>query len=884
MSRTVLWLSSRKARDRRVAGGKAANLSRLVAFGFPVPPGLVVPVGAMEDEDGRWKEQVLRAASRLRPPLAVRSSLVGEDDIHWSFAGQLETVLEVEGEEELLRALETVRVSGTRLRFRHYGQAETPGGMDRASPEAGAVMVSPAPPAASPDALAMAVLVQEMVPSRAAGVAFSHDPLTGRSTAVLEAVARLGDELVQGRAAPDRFVVDSRGVVLLEERSSLTEEDLPAEVVLQVASMARLAADRFGAPQDVEWAWDGETVFILQSRPITSLAGKNVYSRRLVGDMSPGLVKHLVWSTNTLGMVEGVFGEIFTCLMGKNDYDFKRILRRIRSRAYVDTTFVGELLAELGLPRNLFEAVAREDPVSRRVRLSPKLLSRAPGILAFLWRYARMERELDAVLGKHGRELDRFRKVDWSEETASNLMARADELLALHRHLQRCIIFGTMNLAIRTRLLKRFVARHAPEVDASQLLLGLRGLKSLEPNRVLQAMAVRLGPWEEDVLQLLLSGRDGAIREGLAEHPSGAALLVEVDEFLDRFGYLSANGTNFGEPTWAEEPAPLWMALGRMIREEPRPAKDPGPVREEARRRVLARLGPLQGRRFLLRLASAARYLELREGMSLLMTEDTYELRRLFLALGRRLAEVGCLEETEDVFHLQLHELQALVKEVTVLDDAQAPAEAGTVLDGAQAPAEAGTALNGAQAPAEAGTVLNGAQAPATQGTVPEDTVPQSLRARVRERKAEMEADRQVELPETIVGDEIPAVLPEPEDVRVLTGIPASAGVIRGTARVVKELSDAPAHLSATDVLVVPFSDVGWTPLFATVGGIVAECGGQLSHTAIVAREYGLPAVVGVRGAVQLIRDGQAVMVDGGTGRVYLDFPRRAPWKSSSSH
>ena len=814
MSRTVLWLPSRRARDRRVAGGKAANLSHLTAFGFPVPPGFVVPVGAMAEADGRWTKPVRHAAARLKGPLAVRSSLVGEDDVHLSFAGQLATVLGVEGEDSLLQALETVRASASRLGLHPYAQLQAQRASERAGPGSGSGGVSTAPPVQAPLALEMAILVQEMVPARAAGVAFSHDPITGRSTVVMEAVPRLGDELVQGRVAPDRFVVDARGVFLSEDRKALAEEDLPTGVILRIATMARLVADRFGLPQDVEWAWDGENVFLLQCRPITSLAGKAVYSRKLVGDMTPGPVKNLVWSTNTLGMVEGVFGEVFTCLIGKNDYDYRRILRRVRSRAYVDTTFVGQLLAEVGLPRNLFEAVAREETVSRSMKVNPKLLSRAPGILAFVWRYARMEGELDAVLRRHDQELGRFRKVDWSEESASRLLARAEDLLALHRHLQRCIMFGSMNLAVRLKLLKRYVARHAPDVDAAQLLLGLRGLKSLEPNRALQTLALKAGRQEDHVLDLLLSGRDGAIRDSLAGHSSGAVLVEEVERFLDRFGFLSANGTNFGEPTWAEDPAPLWMALGRMIREGSRPAKDPGPIREEARRQVLARLGPVRRRRFLARLASAARYLELREGISLLMTEDTYELRRLFLALGRRLVDMEGLVEPEDVFHLHHHELRA--------------------------------SINGHIPPAE-------------------------LRPKILERRGEIEADRDVELPETILGDEIPSAIPEPDDARILTGIPASAGVIRGTARVVRELSDAPASLSAGDILVVPFSDVGWTPLFATVGGIVAECGGQLSHTAIVAREYGLPAVVGVRGAVRLVRDGQAVVVDGGTGRVYLD-------------
>jgi pyruvate,water dikinase len=101
-------------------------------------------------------------------------------------------------------------------------------------------------------------------------------------------------------------------------------------------------------------------------------------------------------------------------------------------------------------------------------------------------------------------------------------------------------------------------------------------------------------------------------------------------------------------------------------------------------------------------------------------------------------------------------------------------------------------------------------------------------------------------------------------------GIGGSSGIARGTARVIHDPSEAPATLTREDILVVPFTDVGWTPLFSGIGGIVAETGGQLSHTAIVAREYGLPAVVSVKKATRLIQDGQAVSIDGDNGKVYL--------------
>jgi pyruvate,water dikinase len=111
---------------------------------------------------------------------------------------------------------------------------------------------------------------------------------------------------------------------------------------------------------------------------------------------------------------------------------------------------------------------------------------------------------------------------------------------------------------------------------------------------------------------------------------------------------------------------------------------------------------------------------------------------------------------------------------------------------------------------------------------------------------------------------------PPPADVKHLSGIPGSAGIVRGYVRVIRHPSDRVGALKRDDVLVVPFMDIGWTPLFSAIGGIVAETGGQLSHSAIVAREYGLPAVVSVKGAIRVLRDGDPVTVDGNRGQVYL--------------
>lgn len=813
---TIHWLHSRKAEDRLVVGGKAANLARLVALGFPVPNGFAIPVGADPARDPAWQGLLEKSLKKLKGPVAVRSSLVGEDDRTRSFAGQLETVLGVEGEEALFSAIEKVGASATDPQLRRYAEdsIQAEGRLGAAETEGSVVPLA--------EALKVAVLVQEMVPARAAGVAFSADPLTGRSTVVIEAVPRLGDDLVQGRAEPDRFIVDPRGALSLEDRKLLCSEDFPTEMVLELGRIVRRVASHAGIPQDVEWAWDGTQLFLLQARPITSFVGQNVYSRKLVGDMAPGPIKQLVWSTNTLGMVEGVFGDVFSDLIGPNNYDFSRILKRIRSRAFVNTTFVGRLLAEIGLPRNLFEAVAREEKLPKRFKLNRTMLTKAPRIATFMWRHAKIERELDERLRDHERGLQALRDLEVEKLDSSGLLREVESLLDLHGGLQWCIMMGSMNLGIRTRLLKRFVIRRVPGVDPSHLLVGLKGLKSVEPNLELQSIALEAEPLQDGLKELIATGSVDEVREGLAGDPHGSVILQRVDALLKRFRFLSANGTNFGEPTWEEEPGPVWRALGWMLQAGPADHPDPAGVRRKAREEVLQRLGAMDAWRFRRRLKKTERYLRLRESVSILMTEDTYLLRRLFLALGNRLTASDSVEDPADIFHLTLDEVKALVAGKADVD---------------------------------------------------------ALRQAIKARRQELEQDRDAVLPETILGEEVPVYLPNEDGVSLITGIGASSGTVEGRARLVRTLEEAPAVLSRDDILVVPFSDVGWTPLFTTVGGIVAECGGQLSHTAIVAREYGLPAVVAARGAMQEIRDGQAIRVDGSSGSVHLldSVPSKVP-------
>jgi pyruvate,water dikinase len=642
-------------------------------------------------------------------------------------------------------------------------------------------------------------------------VAFSADPLSGRRCVIIEAAAGRVDGVVSGMVTPARWVVDARGEIADAQTPDDAEPPLPPGLVLGLATAVRRIAAARGVPVDVEWLHDGERFWFLQARPITSLAGKRIYSSRLVADMSPGLIKPLLWSTNTRAITHTVFERLFTELIGPSGIDYSRLVRRIHSRLYADVTQLGELLVAVGLPANFFEMMARDER-GERPRLPRRSMVRMLRYAPFLWRRLRVEDDLRRFVREQDAALAEFRQADWSTVPIADLREPADRLLKLHGRSQWFVFLAAFNLMLRRRLLERSLRSYAPGRQARDLLRGQAGLKALEPNEMLQTageLARRLDPSDQTLLD---TGDDPRIRAALADSEPGRELVAAIDEFMRRYGFLSANGTDFSSASWVERPALIWQSVARHARNG-RPEVEPPPAGAVSAAGIAAQLPLVRRRLFRRFLTSTRAYLDLRERVSLLFSEDTYQFRRVVVAMGDQLVGAGRLADRDDVFYLYRSELWRLV---------------GSDLDDREA------------------------------------------RRLVAERRAEMAADAACEPEETLCGEDHELAGPAPDLAgEHLVGIGGSPGTVEGIARIVRDPLAAPADLGPHDILVVPFTDVGWTPLMAGTAGIVAEAGGQLSHTAIVAREYGLPAVLGVRRATQVLRDGEAITLDGRRGRVH---------------
>ncbi len=773
--------------DPRPAGAKAASLAWLTGIGVAVPAAIALPAetaAALAGGDSLTRHMVEGALTRWLDPAsryAVRSSADVEDGEVRSWAGQFSTRLDLTAD-EVRAAIAEVATPGTE-RLRAY--AERTG--EQRPPRIG-------------------VVVQEMVPAQAAGVAFSRNPLSGLDEVVVEAVPGLGAALVDEGITPDRWTW--RWGAFTAQPAEPRVGGAPIEQVVRETLRIAKAA---GRPLDLEWAWDGRTLWWLQSRPMTGLDGVRIYSNRISREVFPGLIPTLVWSIN-VPIVNAAWVELLERLAGPLGITPEMLARRIGCRAYFDMTTLGDVFTALGMPREALELLLGlpRGPEAPRFKPSGRTWRHLPRMLRFSGFALRAggwgRREVDALAGA----AERLERTDLAGLDDRGLLARIDEVRGLVRRGAMANIIIPLLMLGYGRGLDRSIARAGLDPLAADPAAEVADRRTWDPNPALDELRAAVEALPATARTALDADPEGA----LDGEPALAGLRSGVAAFLDRFGHLSASGNDLSVAPWREDRA----ATVQMILAHPLPRERSGPqvnraalmAATPAPRRPLA--GFLWGR--------AGEMRVLREAVSSTYTRVYGLLRGSILVLGERLVARGLLDTREDLFHLTLDEIRELV---------------------------------------ERGTLAG-----------------EDARTRIADRRAEMAEAAELIAPEIVVGD---AFVPRRRDELIgaaLSGVPTSRGSARGTARVVQGPADF-ARVGDGEIIVIPYSDVAWTPLFARASGVVAEAGGLLSHSSIVAREYGIPCVVSVSGACAAIPDGATVVVDGVGGSVLVEREPAAP-------
>ncbi len=846
----IRWLAD--GGDASEVGGKAAALGELLRAGLPVPPGFCLTTAAYRGWVGAGRPEGLpaEAAAELRAAveqllgsepaagfgrvLAVRSSATAEDAPTASFAGQLLTRLGIPPDQVEPAVLEV------------WGSAEG-AGLEAYRSRLGTAEV------------VVAVLIQPAVPAEAAGVVFTADPISGDpDRLVVNAAWGLGEGVVGGLVAPDHWVIDRGSGRILEAR--LADKELmvvldpaggtrkvpvppdlrgrPAldpETLGELWRLARLAEQVRGAPQDIEFAVAGGKIYLLQARPITVRPAEGwvsefdsetdadtLWTAANIQEVLPGLVTPLTWSA----MRENL------------NYAFRKPYLETGTLLDPNRVFVAQFYSRVFL-----NVSALRDVASRALGTSPEAvdeqyLGRTHGpdrprrifdfskILVYLYTTPKVVAFLRRTPGDVARAEARLRPrlADLRARDLSALGPR--ELLALREELNREVKeVGALHISTSSgasvffeSLFQLLRSAFGPEAYALQarLLTGLGELPSARPGLELWELA-RLAR-QDPALRLALLAPDPWSEIRRLESPQAAEFRRRLAGFLAKYGHRSVMEAELAAPAWEEDPNAVLGLVKNFVELSPEAAPDrvverQAAERMEATRLIESRLGPVRRQLFRLLLGQAQLYVSLREQTKSLWMEVTHLIRRIYRELGRKLLGAGLLADPQHIHFLTAAEVKELVLGELGAEEAW---------------------------------------------------------ARIRRRRAELERNRQVKLPEFFTGRPWPAFAePAVPAGSVLRGIPVSPGVVTGPARVVVDPRLQP-EIRPGEILVAPVTDAGWTPLFLVASGLVVDVGGPLSHGSIVAREYGIPAVVNVKLATGLIRTGQTVTVDGSRGEVYI--------------
>lgn len=862
-------------------GGKGANLGEMTRAGFPVPQGFCVTTLAYRTlvESSKDMQQLFDRLDQVRPddfdeirvlgqrirehleslPMqgeiksaiveawnrtggdkayAVRSSATAEDLPTASFAGQQDTYLNVRGQEQLLQAIQRCWASLFTDRAISYRARN---GFGHRS-------------------VFLSVVVQEMIFPEVSGIMFTADPITGnRHVVSIDASFGLGEALVSGLVSADLYQVRDGKIIqkkIAEKKIAIysipeggtVTKDLPPEKqevqslsdknIVALAKLGKLIERHYGSEQDIEWCISGENLYIVQSRPITSLYPMPSipdqhlhlffsfgHQQMMTDAMSPLALS--MWSTFLpFGKDRSVQNESKYALKAGNRLfiDLTDLLQLKPAKKIVPHALngiderIGSGISEV-MKRPEFQRTPNRQVKKTAIRtilpiaanIAANLLFRNPSqaIHAVNALSVASVQECERfILGASGAE--RIKRI---QESIGNL--------ALY-------LFGKIGTypfsgIVATKLIEKCTKKWLGDSGRVHLLN-----KSL-PGNVTTELGLMIGDLADiarqhpEVVAYLQTAKDESFYEGLHHVEGGSEFRQALERFMDRYGMRCSGEIDVKNPRWQEVPTSLVPSIMSQIR-----SLEPGEHRrkflqgkseaEETATQLIDQVRNTRGgflkAKIMCRLIRVYRnVMGLREHPKYVIVQHLNIYKQAILEKGNSLVRQGTLQEASDVFYLSLEELYAL--------------ETGRF-----------------------------------SGNV------QQL---VEERKKQHEQHKKLTPPRVMTseGEVITGRTRDvqaPEGARI--GTPVSSGVVEGYARVV--LRPEEAKLNAGEILIAPFTDPGWTPLFNSAKGLVMEVGGMMTHGAVVAREYGIPAVVGIDHATQIIKDGMYIRVDGSQGYVQI--------------
>jgi len=879
----VVSLDAAQHIDEALVGPKAMSLIRLRRIGLAVPRGFCVAATVFQEHlkrnnlvdftkatvaelakaDLHAKEAILvnLRAAIIKPALvedaqrevethyralaarhvAVRSSGTAEDLPGHSFAGQYDTYLGVADSAGCIEAIKKCWASLWTLRAYEYREKN---GFDHLK-------------------IGMAVIIQTLIAADVSGVIFTADPLTGgRGRIIIEACFGLGEALVSGKVTPDRFIVGNSSYKIfsriisekkiertLAETGLIEEHAIPRErssvccldngQIKKLAKLAKKIETQFGCPQDIEWSIHKGKIFFLQSRPITALPPEKSWEERQIWCCNPAKeVMPDVVTPMTLSVIDTLLADfidpIFRVLcMDRGEHP---IYGLVAGRIYFNANIWGAVFRDLpgtggldfmklaGGHKGLQKVIDRlrnaddEDLPDMRFKRYKFFLKIPLIILGALCNTPHKGRR---ILAKAAVETEEWLRPNPAGMTTEEIAAWCQEIMTKLSERLGLVLYLFSALGALP-FLEIVCRRWLPDGDtkAGKLLSGIGGMVDATAGLDIWRLAAAANS-DNHVRDCILSKDDWNTIEGkLSQTESGREFLAHWSRFMLRHGHHCRGELELYNKRWSETPDYILKFVRSHITQMDKidPVQSFATTarqRQELEQQCSRQLkNPIKRTIFNHLLARAQHGSVFRENIKSEVIKLLTAMRKLVIELGKRLADTGVFEKADDVFFLRREEIAPVVNGKEQFD----------------------------------------------------------IRQAVASRRAEYDKNSSVIPPDVVFGKFDPDnYIPDTEDeqTKVLSGLGVSPGRATGKARVILR-ADSDQQLLAGEILVAPFTDPGWTPYFVPAAAIVMDEGGVISHGSIVAREYGIPAVVNVGNGTRIIKTGQTIQVDGDLGVVTL--------------
>ena len=899
MNSLILAFADIRAADLALVGGKGANLGEIAHAGFPVPPGFCLTtaafakfIAAAPDAEEFYAlldtvhtddlENVREIGARVRQALlkipipneiteavrqawrelgpeaayAVRSSATAEDLPDASFAGQQDTYLNIIGETELLNAIRSCWVSLFTDRAILYRVQNKFNHRD----------------------VQLSVVIQKMIMAEKSGTLFTADPLTGhRHTLTIDASFGLGEALVSGIVSPDAYQVDKRAGTIISrqiaekeiaiypekgggtrqvalnpeqrEQAALTDDQ-----ILALAEIGSQIEAHYGTPQDIEWAiasrspitplpkGDGNSltsskgsegrIFILQARPITSLYP-------IDGLKSPDDSLHIYFSMGHQQNMTDAMAPLSISTMqniiplGRKEKGGSTVLVENAGRMFIDLT---PILRQPILSKGMLNGISMLDalgPQALRIAMQRPEFQRphnlsisfstvkiASGfirqVMYAMWKqdYAGFLPQVNQWISAYIEETNaKLIQASGGKEQAQIMVDALQSAYLLLLNWAAPLIAGIASTRILPHLGRKWLVPE--ELDA--LTLGLPGNAVTEMNLALGDLAeiARRSPELVELFDRLESDSQLWL-EKAAKLENSAAFIEALDIFLADYGARGLSEIDMMAPKWYEEPISLLRAIAGYLQKEEgsHRAQEQKLIeaRQNATKKLLAVSKGLKNRLAKRLIYVTAHGSILREHHKFAVIQVLRVAKEMLKKMAIELVETNKLAHPDDIWFLNWYELIQIW-----------------------------------------------------------DAEPEKYAKLASERRAAFPRYQKMSPPLVITSDgETPVVKYKVTDAPdgALVGNPVSMGMYAGTVRVIHDPQTE--SLSPGEILVATFTDPGWTPLFINAGALIMEVGGAMTHGSVVAREYGIPAIVGVHNAMTKLQTGQRVRVDGNRGIIEI--------------